>query len=106
MEVLEGRGCVPRASPGPGTEQTFRKGLSSEHDCRGITEEQTWTATPRLSEAYIRGSGATKERRQKTLETSEQGSDVMMWLGGTLVGDLGTIRDGGDGLKTAHSCMF
>ena len=30
----------------------------------------------------------------------------MMWLGGTLVGDLGTIRDGGDGLKTAHSCMF
>lgn len=86
MEVLEGRSCVPRASPGPDTEKTFRKGLLSEHDCRRITEEQTWTATLRLSEASTRGRGATKERQQKTLETSEQGSDVMMWLGGTLVG--------------------
>lgn len=73
MEVLEGRGCVPRASPGPGTEQTFRRGLSGEPDYRRITEEQPWTATLRLSEAHIRRGGATRERRQKTLETSEQG---------------------------------
>lgn len=52
----------PELSPGPGTEQTLRKGLLGEHNCMRITEQQSQTGAWRLSpyftaEDYMRGSG-------------------------------------------------